>query len=104
MCLCGSFLVSRVLLSGVCGFCDVVFLLCVACVRVVLMCLCVVLVMYCVVVPGVCVFLCACVGVSFIVLVRGVGGLLSEVVWFAVVCVCLCVCVPCVFSVCVSCL
>ena len=31
---------------------------------------------------------CVCVGVSFNVLVCGVGGLLFGVVWFAVVCDC----------------
>ena len=52
-----------------------------------LMCLCVVLVMCCVMVHSLYV-LCVCVGVSFNVLVCGVGGLLFGVVWFAVVCDC----------------
>ena len=53
-----------------------------------LMCLGVGLVMYCVMVHNVwlCV-LCVRVGVSFNVLVRGVGGLLFDVVWYVVVCV-----------------
>ena len=50
------------------------------------MCLCVVLVMFCVMVHGLCLFvLCVCVGVSFTVLVGGVGGLLFDVVLFVVV-------------------
>ena len=62
-----------------------------------LMGVCVVLVMYCVMVHGLwlCV-LCVRVGVSFNVLVCGVGGLLFGVVWFTVVCVC----VLCLFNVC----
>ena len=66
------------------------------------MCLGVVIVMYCVVVHNVwlCV-LCVRVGVSFNVLVCGVGGLLFDVVWFVVVCgfvvyVCVCLCLMCV--------
>ena len=54
-----------------------------------LMCLCVVLVLYCVMVHGLCLcVLCICVGVSFNVLVCGVGGLWFDVVWLAVVCDC----------------
>ena len=52
-----------------------------------LMCLCVVLVVCCVMVHGLCLcVLCVCAGGSFHVLVCGVGGLLVDVVWFAVVC------------------
>ena len=63
-----------------------------------LMCLCVVLVMYCVMVHGLCLcVLCACVGVSFNVLVCGVGGLRFDVVRFVVVCDVVCnVCLMCV--------
>ena len=58
-----------------------------------LMCLGVVIVMYCVMVQHVCLcVLCIRVGVSFNVLVCGVGGLLFGVVWCVVVCVCV-VCV-----------
>ena len=61
------------------------------------MCLGVGLVMYCAMVHNLllCV-LCVRVGVSFKVLVCGVGGLLFGVVWYVVVCVCdvyVCVCV-----------
>ena len=88
--LCGLFVVSRVLLSSVCGF----VMACLVyvwrvCVCFGLKCLCVVLVMYCVMVHGLCLCaLCVCVGVSFNVLVCGVNGLMIDVVWFAVVCDC----------------
>ena len=59
---------------------------CACCVS--LVCLCGVIVVYCVMVHNVwlCV-LCVRVGVSFSVLVCGVGGLVFDVVWFVVVCV-----------------
>ena len=64
------------------------------------MCLCVVLVVYCVMVHGLCLcVLCVCEGVSFNVLVCGVGGLLFGAVWLTAVCefcVC-CICLMCVF-------
>ena len=68
---------------------------CACCVS--LMCLGVGLVMYCVMVHSLrlCV-LCVRVGVSFNVLVCGVGGLVFDVVWCVVVCavvVYVCVCV-----------
>ena len=71
---------------------------CACCFR--LGCLGVVRVMYSVMVHRLCLcvlcVLCVCVGVSFNVLVCGVGGSLLDVAWFVVVCVCrclgLCVC------------
>ena len=63
------------------------------------MCLCVVIVICRVMVHGLCLcVLCVCAGVSFNVLVCGVGELLFDVVWFAVVCDVLCV--LCLFDVC----
>ena len=57
------------------------------------MCLCVVIVMCCVMVHGLCLcVLCVCAGVSFNVLVCGVGELLFDVVWFVVVCDCCLMC------------